>query len=293
MQGDPMKDNIVLQNNRKRWLWRRTSLMLVLALALMGSACPVDEEEDDAGSSVPALPDMKFILVPAGSFDMGSPLGELGRAEDEILHEVEISSFWMLESEVTQSQWKEIMGNSPAGNSSCDDCPVENVSWNQVVDQFIPVLSAEKSGTYRLPTEAEWEYAARSRSNSAFANGGIIGQTCNEGEDNLDQIGWHCFNSGNTTHIVKGKDDNAFLLYDMHGNVAEWVQDWYGSYGVGDVLIDPEPEVDPQGPESGQNKVVRGGSFNSLPPECRSASRQYFLPGTQANNIGFRLVWEP
>lgn len=262
--------------------------MLVMLVLVMGlSACKVIEEEED--SQVPGLADMRFILVRPGTFLMGSPVGELGRPEfeaDETQHEVTIDhDFYLQESEVTQDQWRQIMGYNPSLNSSCSQCPVTNVSWSEV-QTFISALSSEKQKTFRLPTEAEWEYAARGGSTTAFANGGISEETCND-DTNLDELGWYCFNSADTSHAVMGKLDNNFNVYDMHGNVAEWVQDWYG----GDYEADPV--TNPTGPDTGTNRVARGGGWQSLPPACRSAARAYHTPSYKGNDLGFRLVWEP
>lgn len=254
---------------------------LVLVLAL--SNCKVIEEEEEDNTQVPGLPDMNFVLVPAGTFQMGSPGEEIGRQADESQHEVTISqNFYLQEAEVTQAQWQQIMGNNPSTNSSCPQCPVTNVSWSDV-QNFISALNTEYDQTYRLPTEAEWEYAARAGSVTAFTNGDISEQTCEFVDTKLDEVGWYCFNSTNVTHAVKGKLDNGFSLYDMHGNVAEWVQDWYdGDYAVG-------PLTDPTGPASGTNRVVRGGGWNSYPTGCRSAARG--SSSASGNDLGFRLVW--
>lgn len=277
------------------WFGRRplvilTGLVLVLAL----SNCDVDEEEE-GDVQVPGQVGMNFIRVTHGTFQMGSPAddvgtpadeAEMGRLEDETQHEVTISQdFYLQESEVTQEQWQEIMGNNPSTQSSCPQCPVENVSWNDV-QTFIAELSAEDGKTYRLPTEAEWEYAARAGSGTAFANGGISEQNCIDKDTVLDEIGWYCENSEDVSHAVKGKLANGFSFYDMHGNVAEWVQDWYGEYEAG-------PLTDPTGPASGTNRVARGGGWKSLPPLCRSAARAIYSPSFQGSDLGFRLVWEP
>jgi len=135
---------------------------------------------------------------------------------------------------------------------------------------------------YRLPTEAEWEYAARAGTTTAFYNGGITnsGYNCNS-DPNLDKIGWYCGNASNKTHAVKGKDANSWGLYDMSGNVWEWAWDWYGSYG-GDV-------TDPVGPSSGSYRVTRGGRWYSVARTCRSANRDDRSPGNRGYNLGIRL----
>jgi len=136
---------------------------------------------------------------------------------------------------------------------------------------------------YRLPTEAEWEYAARAGTTTAFYNGGITnsGYNCNS-DPNLDKIGWYCGNASNKTHAVKGKDANSWGLYDMSGNVYEWAWDWFGNYN-GDA-------TDPVGLSSGSYRVLRGGIWSNYARYCRSADRNNFSPGYRFNYIGFRLL---
>ena len=229
---------------------------------------------------------MTFNLIPAGTFTMGSPLNELGRFDDETQHEVTLSQpFYMQTTEVTQAQWVAVMGSNPSYFNTCgDDCPVEMVSWDDV-QTFITSLNAFGEGTYRLPTEAEWEYAARALSTTAFANGDITAISCGF-DPNLDSMGWYCYNSNNNTQLVAQKNPNAWGLYDMHGNVFEWCQDWYGSYPSGSV-------TDPTGPSSGLARVVRGGSFYYSTVTCRSAWRSYQVTDGGNNYYGFRLVRNP
>lgn len=279
------------KRNGSSWSGRGLLSMLAgLVLVLGLSTCKVIEETDNGDTPEPGLTGMNFILVTAGTFQMGSPTAELGRLTDEPQHTVTITKdFHLQDSEVTQEQWLQIMGNNPSTNSSCPQCPVENVSWNDV-QTFIAALADQEQKTFRLPTEAEWEYAARAGGSTAFFSGDISEQTCEFVDNNLEAIGWYCFNSKvsavNVSHAVKGKINNNFNMYDMSGNVAEWVQDWYGDYDAG-------PDTDPTGPATGSNRVVRGGGFKSLPPQCRSAARASFSPSFQGNDLGFRLVWEP
>ena len=229
---------------------------------------------------------MTFNLIPSGTFTMGSPEGEPGRYSDETQHQVTLTqSYYMQTTEVTQGQWQTVMGSNPSFYSSCgSDCPVESVSWNDA-QTFITALNALGEGTYRLPTEAEWEYAARAGSTTAFANGGISGMDCSY-DANLDAMGWYCYNSGSTTHPVAQKQANAWGLYDMHGNVWEWCSDWYGSYPAGSV-------VDPTGPSTGTGRVLRGGGWSNNAQRCRSASRGDLGPSYWYANVGFRLVLLP
>jgi len=231
---------------------------------------------------------MKFVLIPSGTFTMGSPKSEPERDDDERQHRVRITKgFHMQTTEVTQGQWKAVMGNNPSKFKSCgNDCPVESVSWNDVQD-FIKKLN-RKEGTdrYRLPTEAEWEYAARAGSATAFANGGITETGC-EHDPNLDAVGWYCGNADGKTHPVAQKGSNAWGLYDMHGNVYEWCQDIYGKD------IYSKDQVDPIYTDSGSYRVVRGGSWFNSAESCRSADRYYYSPGGGNGLLGFRLARTP
>jgi len=228
---------------------------------------------------------MTFNLIPGGTFMMGSPLDELGRYSVERQHQVTIStSYYMQTTEVTQAQWEAVMASNPSYFSGCADCPVEVVSWHDA-QAFISALNAMGQGSYRLPTEAEWEYASRAGSDTAFANGDITEILCLH-DPNLNVMGWYCYNSGNRTHPVAQKDPNAWGLYDMHGNVWEWCQDWVGPYPS-------EPVTDPTGPSSGENKVIRGGAFDDQARHCRSAILYRDGPNTRLLRIGFRLVKIP
>ena len=229
---------------------------------------------------------MTFHLIPAGTFTMGSPGSELGRGTDETQHQVTLTqSYYMQTTEVTQGQWRAAMGSNPSYFSNCgDDCPVEKVSWNDI-QSFITKMNQSGEGTYRLPTEAEWEYAARAGSTSAFSNGGITETMCGY-DQSLDAMGWYCGNDSSTTSPVALKQPNAWGLYDMHGNVMEWCQDWYGVYPTGSV-------TDPVGPLTGSDRVRRGGSYNSIVELCRSADRGFANPGARLDSFGFRLVALP
>ena len=189
-------------------------------------------------------------------------------------------------TEVTQGQWQTIVGNNPSFFPNCgDNCPVEQVSFNDC-KEFIRRLN-QKEGTnkYRLPTEAEWEYACRAGSTTAFANGGITKLECGY-DPNLDAMGWYCANSGKKTHPVARKNPNAWGLYDMHGNVWEWCQDLYGDYPTGQV-------TDPKGSSSGRRyRVMRGGDWRLYTRHCRSAHRCVGTSGysRRIGNVGFRLA---
>lgn len=219
-----------------------------------------------------------FVNIPAGSFLMGSPKSEPGRCFDEIQHKVTLSKdFEMMATQVTQAQWEKFMGNNPSRFRGNPNNPVEMVSWYDV-QEFIKKLNAKKDGyLYRLPTEAEWEYAARghrSKSQTAYCFGDDVSM--------LVHYAWFYGNSDNKTHPVGLKKPNSFGLYDMHGNVWEWCEDAYANYNKNH-WRDPVNH-------SGSGRVVRGGSWDSDARGARSGWRDYVHPGYRAGNVGFRLV---
>lgn len=196
--------------------------------------------------------------------------------EEKPAHKVTISrDYWMGKYEVTQAQWKAVMGNNPSFFSGCgDDCPVENISWDDVQKFIRKLNSLQNDYNYRLPTEAEWEYACRAGTTGDFAG-------------NLDAMAWYISNSEEKTHTVGQKSPNAWGLYDMHGNVWEWCQDWfYLAY------YSKSPEIDPiPAPSNGSNtRVYRGGSWDYTVGNLRSANRNGNTPSYRKNNLGFRLV---
>ena len=231
---------------------------------------------------------MTFILLSAGTFTMGSPSDEPGSYSNERpQHQVTLTrAFYMQNTEVTQAQWEAVMGSNPSHFSGCPSCPVEEVSWD-VIQGFLDHMKARGEGAYNLPTEAQWEYAARAGSTTAFYNGGIT-ETGSGYDSNLNAIGWYTYNSDSETHPVAQKAPNAWGLYDMSGNVWEWCRDWYdGSY------YDWGLRTDPMGPSSGSYRVKRGGSWGGNAKNCRSANRNYSSPDYRYYNIGFRLMRQP
>jgi formylglycine-generating enzyme required for sulfatase activity len=222
---------------------------------------------------------MEFALIPAGEFMMGSPDADKEAFKGEKpQHRVTISKpFYLGKYMVTQAQWEAVMGNNPSKFNGLNN-PVENVSWDDV-QEFIKKLNQKEGGNkYRLPTEAEWEYAARAGMTSTYSFGDDAGA--------LGRYAWYKGNSGETTHPVGGKEPNAWGLYDMHGNVWEWVQDWYGGYAGSSA-------TDPRGPSSGSFRVLRGGSWGSDAGGCRSARRSCDTPGGRDLTLGFRLAFSP
>ncbi len=270
----------------------------------------------------PGLPE-GFVEVPAGSFVMGSPDGEEGRRSDEgPQHRVTFTRpLWVQTHEVTQAEWKRLMGSTPSFFGGCDDCPVERVNWYEALAYANARSRAERltecytlkncgegqkgagcaegkdwcsekawrcesvefagltcSG-YRLPTEAEWEYVARAGTTTRFSGG--------DAEAALARAGWYTDNSEGKTHPVGGKAANPWGLYDVHGNVSEWCHDWMDGYST-------EAVTDPLGPSSGENRVIRGGSFTFSAPWVRSAARVgWGWPHFRVRVVGFRLVRAP
>lgn len=219
---------------------------------------------------------MEFVLIPSGSFTMGCNKNFEDCSDDETpQHQVTISrDFYLGKHEVTQAQWVAVMGDNPSKFKGRTN-PVEQVSWEDV-QRFIEKLNQMEGKKYRLPTEAEWEYACRAGSTTTYSFGDEKGQ--------LGQYAWFDGNSGEQTHPVGQLQPNAWGLYDMHGNIWEWVSDWHENYSTG-------PQTDPVGPSSGVDRVLRGCSWGTNRPEyVRSAARSWFTPGYRSDTFGFRLV---
>lgn len=213
----------------------------------------------------------KMIRVEGGTFQMGSTTGD---DDEKPVHQVTLSNFSIGQTEVTQELWQAVMGSNPS-NFSGSKRPVEKVSWNDC-RTFITKLNQLTGKTFRLPTEAEWEYAARGGNKSK----GYVYSGSNE----IDDVAWYTSNSSSTTHDVATKSPNELGIYDMSGNVWEWCQDWYGSYSS-------SSQTNPTGPTSSvSNRVERGGSWYSSATYCRVAVRYYSAPTSTYSNLGFRLA---
>lgn len=211
-----------------------------------------------------------FCSIPAGTFQMGNK-------KEAPVHQVTISGdFYMGKYPVTQAQWEAVMESNPSTFKG-DDHPVEQVSWDDC-QEFIRRINAAGKGIFRLPTEAEWEYACRAGSSGMFCFG--------DNESQMGDYAWYSANSESQTHPVGTKKPNSWGLYDIHGNVWEWCQDWYDDYS-------PESVTDPQGPPSSNMpvRVFRGGCWRGVAGYAASAHRGGRGPGYRADILGFRLVY--
>jgi formylglycine-generating enzyme required for sulfatase activity len=217
---------------------------------------------------------MELVLVKGGCFAMGGD----GADNEKPIHEVCVADFYLGKYEVTQSQWTSLMGNNPSRFAGCGpSCPVESVSWSDV-QNFLRSISEKSGKTYRLPTEAEWEYAARSGSAADLWAG-------TGDEARLGEYAWYGKNANETTHKAGQKKANAMGLYDMGGNVWEWCQDWYG-----EGYYKESPPNSPAGPEQGASRVIRGGSYENEAVNLRGANRNDAPADTKDANLGFRVL---
>lgn len=217
---------------------------------------------------------MEFVLIPPGVFQMGSP-AEIGDSDEKPKHQVSLTKpFFLGKFEVTQAQWMQLMRSNPS-HFKGENRPVDNVSWNDCL-RFLEKLAAKTDRTFSLPTEAQWEYACRAGTDTRWNFG--------DSPVPITEYAWVGQESRSTTHPVGQKKPNPWGLHDLYGNLGEWCADWYGNpYPKGDA-------VDPQGPPSGQSKVIRGGAWGDDPSNARSAYRNANGPAGATDGIGFRCV---
>jgi len=229
-------------------------------------------------------PGVKIVMcwIPPGEFLMGSPISEKYRNNNEYQHRVEVTyGFWLAKTQITQEQWRSIMGSNPSHFiKNGDERPVEGMSWLDVCgdepehEGFLDRINklTTTGGRYHLPTESQWEYACRAGTTGAYYW-------------NLDEVAWYRKNSGGATHPVGQKMPNVWGLHDMLGNVWEWCADWYEEYSIGVVEHTAKPRLEPY-------RVYRGGGWNNSSYNCRAATRNNYIP-INNNYVGFRIARSP
>lgn len=242
-------------------------LILSVALATGGESTGTPPES-------PLDPEM--VLVPGGCFEMGDTFGD-GQPSERPAHMACVGDFYLATTEVTQALWRTVVGDLPPQFDDCEKCPVANVNWHQA-NYFIKRLNEMTSKRFRLPTEAEWEYAARGAGRRERWAG-------TNNEAGLTDYAWYSDNAGRRPHAVKQKTSNSLGLHDMSGNVWEWVEDWYGDSYYAD-----SPAFNPTGPVFGDGKVMRGGSWAFPATGIRTTVRATSPPDHRFVDIGFRLA---
>ncbi len=272
--------------NLATWKVRQTR---VAAQEVLRFAIPADEPVSAFFhvEVVPIRPLESMVWIEPGECTMGSPPDEVGRfldKEEPQTHVILTRGYWMGRYEVTQGEYEDVVGFNPSLFKGDRQRPVEDVTWFNAVDFCTRLTAKEREAgnlpegfEYRLPTEAEWEYAARAGTTNRFSYGDDPDYRL------LGNYAWYTGNSGLRTHPVGQKLPNPWGIYDLHGNVFEWGLDWFGQLPGGTV-------IDPQGPESGTDRIIRGGYWDSVPAFCRSAMRVHFIPTVRISYLGFRVV---
>jgi formylglycine-generating enzyme required for sulfatase activity len=255
----------------------------IIMLAILSSCAakihspvqPVNPDDGFPASYTDDYTGAEFVLLPSGSFTMGSPEDEKERDSDEgPAHTVILNSFYISKYETTQAQWEKVMGDNPSKFNGHPDLPVENISWNSV-QEFIKKLNKKTGINYRLPTEAEWEYACRAGTKTPFY--------CGSDNMTLNEYAWFNINSGGETHLVGTRMPNTWGLYDTHGNVSEWIGDGRRGYLS-------RTENNPKGIHTSAKAIHRGGCWLYPARLCRSANRMTVENDFSSHLIGFRLA---
>lgn len=255
----------------------KTCLTVVAMLIVVGGVSLAECADPLPATVNDPVTGMEFVLIKGGCYKMGDTFGD-GEPNEKPAHEVCVSGFYLGKYEVTQAQWLKVREENPSEFKQCGpDCPVDSVSWN-MAREYIKALNGKSGKQYRLPTEAEWEYAARS-------GGGEEKWAGTSDEGALGEFAWYGSNGGGKTHRVGMKKANGLGLYDMTGNVREWCQDWYG-----ETYYAKSPKDNPAGPESGGLRVQRGGDWEREGKDVRAANRTGNEPDLQSALYGFRLV---
>ena len=258
---------------------------LCLASILLTGCEPVPKPLD-----IKTFAGIDFVWIPEGTFQMGCPTAPDDLAarfggvrawyfeSEQPVHAINITKgFWLSQSEITQDQWKSIMDGANPSEYQGDELPVDSITWTEAQD-FVARLSSGKDGTFRLPTEAEWEYACRAGTTADYSFG-------SDNPSQLKDHAWFWDNSDYKTHAPMGKRPNNWGVYDMTGNVFEWCQDYYS-----ETYYSESPGDDPQGPAEGKYRVRRGGAFAREDFKCRSPFRTWNGPENRLSDTGLRIV---
>jgi formylglycine-generating enzyme required for sulfatase activity len=256
---------------------RETAMKAILCLTVMAALLArVDAQPNDPPKYFTNGIGIKFVSIPAGTFVMGSPKDETGRKPDEVPHKVTLTKgFFLSVTLVTKRQWNAVMNEDGKLPRADRDLPMETVSWGDC-QEFLKKLRAKDGKPYRLPTEAEWEYACRAGTTTAYHGGNTLStRQANFGKGMKGA-------SKLATTPVGRYPANPWGLHDMHGNLWEWCQDWYNDYP-------PKDTTDPHGSKDGTERVLRGGSFTDIAQHCRSATRHKCEPNVRDHTIGFRV----
>ena len=264
---------------------RHTISVVVMAIAFTFHLSPFTLFAQDSVLTVSISDNvaLEMVYVRGGTFTMGSNSArglKVNYDASQPEHNVTVGDYFIGRYEVTQEQWRGVMDASPSRFAG-DSLPVEQVSWDDA-QQFCAMLSQMTGYRFRLPTEAEWEYAARGGS---LARGYTFA-----GSNDREDVAWYCVNSGGHTHTVGQRQPNELGLFDMSGNVAEWCTDWMSPYS--DMITDGDTLVNPRGPRSGDSRVLRGGHYNSTSPGCTVYDRGWYLPSGRYEFYGLRVVME-
>ena len=260
----------------------KRKILFIIAATMLLFGCKKDKDLNEKTNLSLTVNGVSFdmVYVEGGTFDMGATTeqGSDAYSGEKPVHSVTLSGYYIGKCEVTQELWEAVMGSNPSNFKGAQN-PVESVSWNDC-QEFVSRLNSLTGRTFRLPTEAEWEYAARGGNKSRHYK--------YSGSDNIDDVAWHDGNSGGSTHAVGTKAANELGIYDLSGNVWEWCSDWYGFYNEG-------AETNPQGPLSVYPpfRVLRGGSWGNDARGCRVSNRNLSGPGNSNGHSGLRLVLVP